>query len=1679
MEASKQKDYFGSVLEWTRGVKRMTMPLVHSSNKMTNDVKRKDGTVHIPVTPEAMATIVYFAGLMVIFSHYAEILTLSLDGAAENGGHSGLGWEAMCAHNSPMECPMIRHSIWKTVESTAERLGLKRFLNWFYGCKNPEGLLQELEDQQRKERKEKRAAGRAKKAKDGGSAVHGPPDTSHAPEPSVRECTQFGESGCSDDVGASGIEALERVDSESSVTNQGGERNANTAGEGLSDVPECTSSVESGCSDDEDGAGAKESNSDPELSSSGDSDQSARGSGEPAGSATQDGARSAKLLWIGLPAPKERDPPRKLNTLGPVEPFREQIDNDKQHEDGAASDEAASLRPKKYDYDFAVNVLRRRHRFLRDAFQRWSFSISKPPLTRDLVMNRITMSRLKKYGDPSLSEAAAAVAAPGVGKGPGVNGGGVCVSAIDRLRDNLAVLGNSLMQMYRFIAVFKTRYYDKEIPSGVSPDGGGDDPAGAAGAAGAAGVDDMGLEEDSATAAAEPAKAKARLAQAVFRYRLKLIRCKAYVSSMNSSTRFKYWIGKKSKRFVTRKNPLRYFACYDQRKRVRDSAWSKICTAAHCMQHRFHNATKRFFTCLNNGLFHQVQAAAACIKSLFVWVAIKGAVDLLLGSPTQLESAKMRDVDTEFYESVQGKVKENYEENKGVSLDDVMKDVEYDPDQGILQPQTCIDIRWGTIANSASHLLSHHRLYLFGMIRRFSKCLEEPQIRAAVSVFSEKGFVSNDSPDINIDAQVQRAFGLLSKPSELAQLAIVDFVNTVCIQPMMNGLSSDNHCAVDEMMGVDSIPRRMIYLFERGLWLRTGSRGWCSKHAVLSRTDGGEFSPDPKSLHLLDVNCNINSILGSAGNEKTRGAVKKLLEHFKVLAKSGQEVVPEDLLSALKIARPGRPASTSENWDETSYASNMSKLIYVFKLVCADVVESVRCEFDREIYGIQGLCGGMIKQRRSTVMLMKSGVRGENDIVSAHPIALANAFVLLVLAMDLAAHHAQELREYGAEIEDFVPSYNQVLSKSCRDEEKKFLGIQKGECRAVDEVPLAPESLTLNKKYNTYEKRINGETTKLSMPLCWYPDLLNWSIMAQCSCASSNCIEQAFSTPSILGRGKGNSSFRVVTRRFRMHNVKTSGWNIRKTESSRFKLARKLAKLRGWRDAFKEDRVKSDAMSVDHMRQSLPVYIQLKGGWKKKSHEQPCRPSRFVNPAEGTKEQGYVDRLTQKVCVRTGTHPPSRSSCKRRIKTASPCGRKAQKSKEGSSPESSAPCNLRTDSQRGDADVCPGASVVSAAAGEEASHDGDGGSESLECHESQVLEEAEAVACSESAAGANETDQIHPGNAALNVQFNPASSVSAAGSASNEVSAAAAEDCVSPGVGSMDPTGSAGPADSEGPPAARSQDEHEGVECEMHDAVPTHHSGDSAARADETDQGPPGNVTEAEPLADSDVVAEAALAVVKQAKLSRIWSIDFLFEVHNAIYYEHGEEFASVFRTWKESKVTYMVDRGGLYASIQRRPGFKCNFSSTTITFAVRPNSSANHYIMYDQYAGAMIVFVTSLQKPVDKDWNKTVAFRRVYTTDEAIERTDQQDGGRMGYMGKKALRGLKKNDKDHNQTTYHTGDCEYHGDIRNMIGVVQWMTASARGRGVSVTWLPAYKLADLIYIGPHISESVLPSGAS
>ena len=174
-----------------------------------------------------------------------------------------------------------------------------------------------------------------------------------------------------------------------------------------------------------------------------------------------------------------------------------------------------------------------------------------------------------------------------------------------------------------------------------------------------------------------------------------------------------------------------------------------------------------------------------------------------------------------------------------------------------------------------------------------------------------------------------------------------------------------------------------------------------------------------------------------------------------------------DLLLALEVARPSRSGicDPSSGGDEVSFATNMSKLMYVTSLVAEDVVEALRFDFDREIFTIQGLIGGMLKQRTSShTILNDEGVPEQCTFVSADPIAMANAFVLLVLAMDLAAHHAPELMEHGAEIEDFMSSYNQVISKKCMYQIERFLGIHNGESRSVQEVKLAPKSRIINKK---------------------------------------------------------------------------------------------------------------------------------------------------------------------------------------------------------------------------------------------------------------------------------------------------------------------------------------------------------------------------------------------------------------------------------------------------------------------------------------------------------------------------------------------------------------------------------------------------------------------------------------
>jgi hypothetical protein len=137
---------------------------------------------------------------------------------------------------------------------------------------------------------------------------------------------------------------------------------------------------------------------------------------------------------------------------------------------------------------------------------------------------------------------------------------------------------------------------------------------------------------------------------------------------------------------------------------------------------------------------------------------------------------------------------------------------------------------------------------------------------------------------------------------------------------------------------------------------------------------------------------------------------------------------------------------------------------------------------------------------------------------------------------------------------------------------------------------------------------------------------------------------------------------------------------------------------------------------------------------------------------------------------------------------------------------------------------------------------------------------------------------------------------------------------------------------------------------------------------------------------------------------------------------------------------------------------------------------------MFDDYAGGMLVSVTSICKREpssknSKDWEKSVKFRRVYTSSEAVNRADmrqdKQRGGRL-YLGEHFLE--KNADEavqgDPHSITYHIGDCEYSGDIRRLIGIVRWFPVSYRGtESRAIHGETLYPLADLIFVGAYFSE--------
>jgi len=287
-----------------------------------------------------------------------------------------------------------------------------------------------------------------------------------------------------------------------------------------------------------------------------------------------------------------------------------------------------------------------------------------------------------------------------------------------------------------------------------------------------------------------------------------------------------------------------------------------------------------------------------------------------------------------------------------------------------------------------------------------------------------------------------------------------------------------------------------------------------------------------------------------------------------------------------------------------------------------------------------------------------------------------------------------------------------------------------------------------------------------------------------------------------------------------------------------------------------------------------------------------------------------------------------------------------------------------------------------------------------------------------------------------------------------------------------------------------------------------HHDGDAGAKAGEAAErkrpargGGRGGQLHASTPADSDdeeTYLHNLTLNKEQASLTlpkNIWSFDFAATCGHLVWYAGIRGSNKQQRqAWLMKETDTAVFSGGcgrcLEATITRRasPYLRAlldlkQFSSSAsrdvkITFTARCMSGRNYYLMYDSFAGVVIVNVEEIMRPqkdttgnVDEDekWKETFVYRRVFDTRDAAAKAKGKKNNGV-YMGENYFRQLLEEEENSKTETFHEGDSTYKGDIRTLVGVVRWQKAGQND--FPKDYFTEYTEADLFHRGESVHQN-------
>ena len=192
--------------------------------------------------------------------------------------------------------------------------------------------------------------------------------------------------------------------------------------------------------------------------------------------------------------------------------------------------------------------------------------------------------------------------------------------------------------------------------------------------------------------------------------------------------------------------------------------------------------------------------------------------------------------------------------------------------------------------------------------------------------------------------------------------------------------------------------------------------------------------------------------------------------------------------------------------------------------------------------------------------------------------------------------------------------------------------------------------------------------------------------------------------------------------------------------------------------------------------------------------------------------------------------------------------------------------------------------------------------------------------------------------------------------------------------------------------------------------------------------------------------------------------------------------------TWGKSETRFFRPQNnpaaGLSAEVTRLIGPRHGLDIDPISFVVESTrggcgNSRFFFIRFNEDHVASIVDVLKVIQPramgAELSYKRTMQFRTIYSTREALQRTEIEYGNSStGLLGRADLAQLLEHRSDcrGDPELYHSGDCVQFGDIRSLIGVIKWFPDAFQSKlELPRRYFGNYPRADLIRVGAPFSQ--------